>query len=69
MYVTYAFSHVRICDQICKIDLIHASDFLTLKKHDFICKRAIRLSYKYNDRTVLLLNFKALGPIQAELHT
>ena len=54
-----------------KRDLIQASNFPTLKRHNFICKQAIRpkfQSYKCNDGKVLLPNFKAEGQTQAELH-
>ena len=46
--------------------------FNFVKGHNFICKQAIRpkfLTYKYNDRTVVLSNFKAVDPTQAELHS
>ena len=49
--------------------LLHA---FNLKRHNFMCKKVIRLnflSYKYNDRKVLLTNLKAVGPTQAELHS
>ena len=42
MYVCVAFNPyhmyvcVYICDQICEKGLIHASDFVTLKRHNFI---------------------------------
>ena len=67
MHVIY----IVVCDQICeKGSYIQASDFVTLKRHNFIYKWAIRLkflSYKFNDRTVLLPNFKAVGQTQVEL--
>ena len=66
MYVMFqeimAYSYVT---KFAKCGLIHASDFVSLKWHNFIYKRVIRLkfqSYEYNDRTVMIPNFKALGP-------
>ena len=54
--------------EFAKRGLIHTSNFPTLMRHNFICKQAIRQSYLYNDRKGLLPNFKAVNPIEAELH-
>ena len=53
--------------------LIHATEFATLKKHNFIAvsklfEQNFTLIYVYN-RKVLLPNFKAVGQTQAELHS
>ena len=65
-------SQVTYVTEFTKRGLIHFSDFPTLRKHTFIFKQAIKLKfsqcYNYNDRRVLLPNFKAVGPTQAELH-
>ena len=33
-----AYTYIHKCDQIWKKGLMHASDSVTLKRHDFICK-------------------------------
>ena len=62
----------RIVTEFAKKGLIHASNFVTLKRYNFIFKYASKSnfqSYKCNDRTVQLPNFKAIGQTQAELHS
>ena len=69
------YTYIYICDWTCKRGLIHAVDFVTLKRHKFNCKWATYVSdqnfqsYKSNDRRVMLPNFKAVGQTQAELHS
>ena len=46
----YIIHHAIIADityvtEFAKRGLIHASDFLTLMSHNFICKQAIRLKF------------------------
>ena len=59
--------------ELVKEGLIHEFNFVTLKRGttSFISELSGQYfqSYKYNDRTVLLPNFKAVGQTQAELHS
>ena len=58
-----------ICDRICEKSLIHASDFVSITSCISELLGQNFQSYKCNDRIVLLLNFKAVGQTQAELHS
>ena len=57
-----------------KRSLKHTSDFVTVKGHNFICEQSCKLlgriflSYKSNNREVLLPNFKAIDQTPVELH-
>ena len=63
------YIYIYIYIYICKKGFIHASNFPGITS--FISKLSGKnvQSYKYNDRMVLLPNFKAVCPTQTELHS
>ena len=69
---THLLSDWLFVAEFAKRGLIHASNFPTLMSHNFICKQATWLKFSVLlvqcDRTVMLPNFNAVGPIEAELH-